>query len=658
MKADLLLVLHFHQPVGNFDSVFRKVYNNCYKPFLDTISQYPKIKWNLHFSGSLLEWFESNAPEVLENIRVLVEREQVELVGGAMYEPILSVIPEKDRISQIDLMRCYIDSLFNTVAKGAWIPERVWEPHLVSSLAKAGIEYIILDDTHLIYAGIRKEDTYGYYATEDNGSVVRVFPSDTALRYTIPFREPDETFSYMRDVAKKTTGAIFTYGDDVEKFGEWPGTYKLVYEDKWLVKFLEGLSKNRDWLTTTTLSECIKNKKPLGSVYIPTASYQEMLKWARGFFRNFFVKYYEANQMHKRMLYVSNLLSRLKANNSIGKKLKEAYRELYRGGCNCVYWHGLFGGLYLYHLRRATYEHLLKAEKIYSEITKSAEKPKYEIMDFDADGFDEVILQNKNIWLCVKPSSSGSVVEFDLKKQNFNLLNVLTRYKEFYHEAKLPYDRYRRAMLADHFFGKGVTLHDFEKGDYEEKGDFINSPYGFKVAKDKNRLIMKRKGSAYGKDIILIKELILNDSGLNVIYSITNLDTSKRQFHFGTEIPFIMPDADSSRYAYVVDDARDNISSRGEIDRLNSIEFTDTQGDLVISLDFSRECALWRFPIITVSRCEKGYEENYQGSVIVPNWHFALPPNETFRIKFDLNIEISPVPRDSSKRKKEALIQL
>lgn len=705
MKANLLLVLHFHQPVGNFDSVVKKIYDRCYKPFLETVSQYPQIKLNLHFSGNLLEWFQANTPEILKIIKGLVEKGQVELMGGAIYEPILPVIPERDRIGQIESMRRYIDHLFNTKVKSAWIPERVWEPHLVSSLAKAGVEYVMLDDTHLMYAGIKKEDTYGYYISEDNGSIVRVFPSDKPLRYTIPFSEPDESFEYMKKVSENITGAIFTYGDDVEKFGEWPGTHKLVYEDKWLEKFLRGLSKNSNWLRTLTLSECIRDFAPSGKVYLPTASYEELLEWALpidsaiafqkikdeigdkkekylpfirgGFFRNFLAKYYEVNQMHKRMLYVSNLLGQLKEADFPQESLKEANRELYRSQCNCAYWHGLFGGLYLYHLRRTVYEHLLKAEKIYNDMTQNIKKPECEIMDFDADGSNEVILQNKDIWLCAKPAAGGSIVEFDVKRKYFNFLNILTRYREFYHEGiaeklttekgkqlrlhqksksdkdilRLSYDKYRKAMFVDHFFGKGVNLSNFEKADYIEKGDFINSSYDFKVIKERevNSLIMERKGSVHGVDVKIVKELLLKDLNLNIVYRITNLGGSESSFHFGTEIPFIMPDADSSRYAYFLDNKRGDaydIASSGSSDGLSKLEIADEKGEIEISLTFSKEYTLWRFPIMTISQSEKGYEENYQGSVIVPSWHFILGANETFRLEGNLTCDLKTPIRE------------
>jgi alpha-amylase len=656
--------------------------------------QYPQIKINLHFSGNLLEWFETKQQHILKLIKELVKRGQAELVGGAIYEPILPIIPERDRVGQIKLMRDSINSLFNTVTKGAWIPERVWEPHLISSLAEAGIEYIILDDTHLVYAGIKQEDTYGYYISEDNGSIIRIFPSNKHLRYAIPFCEPEESLAYLKTEATGKINPIFTYGDDAEKFGEWPGTYKLMYEDKWLLRFLEKLSENSYWLQTSTLSECIRDNLPLGNVYLPTASYEEMLEWALptkteiiyqkikndiekenkkeqylpfirgGFFRNFLAKYYEVNQMHKRMLYVSNLLVELKTEGSMAEDLKEAHKELYKAQCNCAYWHGLFGGIYLYHLRRAVYRHLLRSEKIYNDIRGYRKNSRQRIMDFDADGFDEVILQNKNIWLCVKPSSGGTVVEFDLKDETVNLMNVLTRYEEAYHREitygfkkredtqlrlrskgervipRLFYDKYRRSMFVDHFFGKGVTLHKFEEANYIEEGDFINSFYDFKPTSNTG-LIMERIGMVNGAKIRFVKVLTLKDLNLNITYTIDNLDCSRKEFWFGTEIPFIMPDADSKRYVYRVNNKRDitfAIDSKGATDRLSHLEIVDKMGGFGLSFEFSKDSLLWRFPITTISQSEKGYEENYQGSVIVPNWHFILDASETLSLQISFNL--------------------
>jgi len=57
------------------------------------------------------------------------------------------------------------------------------------------------------------------------------------LRYLIPFRKPAETIAYLEKVAQVRPGGVAAFGDDMEKFGCWPGTFKHCYEDGWLENF-------------------------------------------------------------------------------------------------------------------------------------------------------------------------------------------------------------------------------------------------------------------------------------------------------------------------------------------------------------------------------------------------------------------------------------
>src|SRR5262249_56422852 len=83
-----------------------------------------------------------------------------------------------------------------------------------------------------------------------------------------------------------------------------------------------------------------------------------------GFWRNFQVKYPEANEMYSRMLQVSNRLHEMSQAPAAEHRdlINSARRELYRSQCNCPYWHGAFGGVYLPHRRNAIYRHLIAAE--------------------------------------------------------------------------------------------------------------------------------------------------------------------------------------------------------------------------------------------------------------------------------------------------------
>ncbi len=93
----LVLVFHNHQPVGNFDGVCEQAYEDSYKPFLDVFEQYPALPIALHTSGSLMEWLVARHPEYVERLAVLASAGRIEIVGGAFYEPILTMISTADR---------------------------------------------------------------------------------------------------------------------------------------------------------------------------------------------------------------------------------------------------------------------------------------------------------------------------------------------------------------------------------------------------------------------------------------------------------------------------------------------------------------------------------------------------------------------------------
>ncbi len=336
-----LFVLHDHQPVGNFDGVFEQAYQDSYRPFLDLFESYSDLKFALHTSGSLIEWLDAHHPEYLDRLAALVAAGRLEIIGGAFYEPILPMIPSRDRIGQIRSYRDYLQKRLGAKVRGAWIPERVWEQSLAADISTAGTEYIILDDSHFKSASLDESQLFGYYLTEDAGRLLRVFPGSERLRYVIPFAAPHESIDYLRSIAERQPNAVAVFADDGEKFGSWPETKKPVFEEGWLRQFFDLLRANSEWIYLSTPSETIDNLPPLGKIYIPEGSYREMTEWvlpsdqqtayvearselqklpqwpavgryARGgFWRNFLVRYPESGEMHARMMMISRQLDQL-----------------------------------------------------------------------------------------------------------------------------------------------------------------------------------------------------------------------------------------------------------------------------------------------------------------------------------------------------------
>jgi len=218
-KFHLSLLIHAHQPAGNFEDVFERCYQRAYLPFVQHLEKHQRIRAALHYSGPLLSWIEKNRPEYFELLRSLVKRKQVEMVGGGFYEPILAVIPPEDQREQIERLTAYLEEHFGERPSGAWLAERVWEPQLPSILAAAQINYTLVDDFHFLAAGFEPTELFGAYQAEDRGKVVRLFAGQKALRYLVPFGTVEEVIHYLREEAMTHPGGVAVFGDDMEKFG-------------------------------------------------------------------------------------------------------------------------------------------------------------------------------------------------------------------------------------------------------------------------------------------------------------------------------------------------------------------------------------------------------------------------------------------------------
>ena len=102
------------------------------------------------------------------------------------------------------------------------------------------------------------------------------------------------------------------------------------------------------------------------------------------------------------------------------------------GQCNCPYWHGVFGGIYLGHLRHNAYKNLITAQSLLEEKEDPA-LIETEVFDFDKNGADELIIKNSLLHVFVAPKLGGGIFELDYVPKCVNLLDVMTRRPETYH---------------------------------------------------------------------------------------------------------------------------------------------------------------------------------------------------------------------------------
>lgn len=693
------LAIHNHQPVDNFPEVFDKAYSDAYLPFVEALENHPRIRLSLHYSGCLLDWLLENKRDFIERVARLAKRGQVEIMTGGYYEPILPVIPDADSLGQIAKLTSAVRREFGQSPAGMWLAERVWEPQLPGTLARAGVEWTIVDDNHFHAVGLNPDQLLGYYVTEDEGLPMKVFASSKDLRYSIPWHKVEDVIEYVRSLATEDGRRVVAMGDDGEKFGLWPGTFKHSWEDGWVENFFTAIEENSSWLKTIPLGEYARFNEPLGRVYLPTASYHEMQEWSMppasshefhekvkrleqdnryditrymhaGFWRCFLAKYPEINHMHKKMLRVHGKVRRAIAETASDSALD----ELWKGQCNCPYWHGVFGGVYLYHIRQSVYRHLIAAENAADAALKKGQPwLEWTASDFDVDTTDELLIEGEMQNLYLDPDEGAAIVEWDLRRAEHNLGAVMTRRQEAYHlhiteairrskpdenEVKtiheifkvkqdnidqyLHYDKHRRHSLVDHIFPIGTTMEDYISSNYEEMGDFAGRPYSYTVDAVGNglKLHLRRDGHISSGDKRLPfrveKDVAvqMSQEGMKVRYVLTNTSDAPVEGVFASEWNLSL--SEESHNQHCCCDTSKPMQERLRLEAIQDVAdvkvlyLSDPQSGFSLSLEMSQPARLWRLPIQAVTNSEDGFELTYQGSCIILGWAIKLNPHEVW----------------------------
>ncbi len=651
----LLLGVHAHQPVGNFAAVIEEAHQLCYGPFLRTLSRFPEFRFSVHFSGWLLDQLQQHHPDDMALLAAMVSRGQVEMFGGGECEPVLAAIPQRDRRGQVKLLSDKLERRFGRRPRGAWLTERVWEATVVPALADSDIAYVTVDDYHFLCTGREERELDGYYTTEEDGRSVDLFPISEALRYRLPFAAAADAVAFLEDQAKGGHDAAI-YFDDIEKFGIWPETHEWVYGRGWLEQFISGVLASPH-IRTGLFGDYQRSRRSRGIVYLPTTSYSEMNEWTLpaaaaevyaqllerekaegnlaahrpflrgGIWRNFLSRYPEANWMHKRMLALSARLAALPETAAT-----PALRELlYRAQANDAYWHGLFGGLYLPHLRRSVWHDLLRLEAALERISP---RPGSETSDIDLDGCDETFLRSASLQAVIRDDGHGAVHELAAYAFGHNFGDTLRRHSEHY------YRKLGRAPAAATASGGIPSAHDridfkhdiFPQDtvpDAAPRAIFVDwlggadgpaTPLADYVSGDGANFAATAGGGR------ISKHLAVDQNRLSASYRFDGAAPAA----FTCRINLAMPSCDGFSGRYILADGRIPCGFGQDLvlDAATELSLDDRElrGRLVFRS--SRPVRIEAAPHHTVSQSEAGFEKIMQAACLTVSWSPA-PGDET-----------------------------
>ena len=257
---------------------FDKDYQNIYKPLTKFLYSNPNFKFSFYFNGPQILYYKKKRSEFITILKQLIERKQVEIIGGGYYDPVLPLLYSVDRNTQIDMLSTEVRQTFGKRPRGITTFGDIWDSSLVNNLQTSGIEYAVLDK----YSFPEEKLKYLSLFMHDLGKSVELIPSY------------DE---YIPKVDNSPENYIKTISKNVEKsekkdnfFQETPNkiitvtlnelNIKELIEKNWFVNLNKFLSENTNHKIKISLIEDYRNLNEIKlPVYISSAINHNLAAW-------------------------------------------------------------------------------------------------------------------------------------------------------------------------------------------------------------------------------------------------------------------------------------------------------------------------------------------------------------------------------------------
>jgi alpha-amylase/alpha-mannosidase (GH57 family) len=242
--------LHIYQPPTQTEEITRRVADECYRKVVDILLCHPRARVTLNINACLTEQLDRyGLHDVIDGLKALAERGQIEFTGSAMYHPILPLIPAHEVRRQIELNtevnRRYFGDLY--APRGFFPPEMCYSFEVAQVVAAAGFHWVIGDE--IAYDGrlghCRSDRTYGVEGLPGLYFFFKERPVSAGLTYG-RFPTADSLLDYLAD--RRQRREYLLTGTDGEIYGHHrPGQERLL-EDIY----------GGDLLPTCTVSELLQ----------------------------------------------------------------------------------------------------------------------------------------------------------------------------------------------------------------------------------------------------------------------------------------------------------------------------------------------------------------------------------------------------------------
>ena len=153
-----------------------QLYQKHLKKIISFLYSHPKCIFTISFCGQTLNWLVKKHSEVITILAELLERKQIEILGGGFNNPLFPLLLPVDRVGQIELFTTALRKSIGKRPRGIFLAENAWEPSLISTIKTSGFEYVLLDSSVIMKKKPGQISAHCPYIVEDCGKTIFVLP--------------------------------------------------------------------------------------------------------------------------------------------------------------------------------------------------------------------------------------------------------------------------------------------------------------------------------------------------------------------------------------------------------------------------------------------------------------------------------------------------
>ena len=624
---------------------FDKDFQSVYKPLARFLYSHQSFSFSLSFTGPQLQYFRKKRNEFFSIIKQLVERKQVEILGGGFYAPVLPLLFPVDRTGQIDLLSAEIRQTTGKRPRGISLFEDCWDSSLVNSLQTCGIEYSLLESSlippdkrrflPIIMTDLGKSiDIYPYYDNllPENETT----PEDFIKNIIKQVEKVEKKDTYLQYEPERIVNISFSH----EQLSH-------LLEKNWFEELYSYLENNETRIKISTPYIYGKNISTRIAYNISGGINSTIAKWTNQTVQDaenkqnypvtvfdFMNSYRLSHNLYNRIMYISMLINMYKNDKMRKKSAREKLWQAQNGIALICNPKGIF---FNSKERQLAYKNLMEAEKILRE--DSNFKESVNCFDYNGDGLCEYVCRMENYFSYIT-LMGGAIQELDILKNTGNYADNFSRETEYDGYS----DDYERGLFIDHIF----TEEDFDKyisGQPAGDGVFSKIRYSeLKYAQNHHevQLFAEAIFKPTKQKLYLRKKYIINSTGMIIQYILRNDSEKPFKAVFAVENNFSHTNFNADNITYynleVIDNdekfvietekSTESLNRNNKLSKVNTIRLTDSESGISFGLEPNENCNFCYYPMIFK---RPGFDETQ-----------IVPVHMTFVNTMFWNVEIEP----------------